>query len=208
MVIPTRGGEEGGGAHARPFCSQSRGWDGRPERKSALQCLTLERRGEARTTGAEVRQEGSRGREEPLGRTRGLDPLPAALPLPGRRGRVCCALRERAGRARCHARPDVARRRSLARQFIGDEHAGHGRAPFAELADELLGRFLVPAAGPRDPGRSRLALRPAPESAARPCGSERPRREALCPWAEAGAAGADGHRLGQTSGTTCESLRK
>ena len=79
------------------------------------------------TTWAEVLQDGTRGGEEPLGMTRGLAPLHAPFPLPCRLMRVLGAIIEIPVLAMLHSRQDFALSRSIALQFIGDDHARHVR---------------------------------------------------------------------------------
>ena len=77
-----------------PSGSQFRARDVLPAVESVLHFVTVGRRGESVTTWAEVLQDGTVGREEPLGITWGLEPLHTPLPLSRRLMRVLGAIVE------------------------------------------------------------------------------------------------------------------
>ena len=98
------------------------------------------------TTRTEVLRDGTIGGEEPLGVTRGLEPLHAPLPLAGRLVRVLGAIIEIAVLAMFHPGENLALGGSVALEFVGDDHARHVGQALEELAEELLRGLLVPPA--------------------------------------------------------------
>ena len=79
------------------------------------------------TTGVEVLQDGTIGGEEPLGMTRGLEPLHAPLALAGRLVGVLCSIIQIPMLPMFHSWKDLALGSPIALEFIGDDHARHVR---------------------------------------------------------------------------------
>ena len=77
------------------------------------------------TAWAEVLQDGTVGREEPLGMTWGLEPLHASLPLAGRLVGVLRTIIEIPVLAMFYSRQDLALGRSIAFEFIRDNYSWH-----------------------------------------------------------------------------------
>ncbi|SRR6266511_3014257 len=75
-----------------------------------------------------------------------LEALQVPLPLAGRLVRVFGAVIEIPMLAVLHTRENLPLRRAVAFQLVGDDHPGHVLAPFQQLAEERLRRFLVPPA--------------------------------------------------------------
>jgi hypothetical protein len=115
-----------------------------PELESVPHLLTIRGCGHPMAVRAEVLGGETIGREEPLGLDRGLEPLPAALPLAGGLVRVLCAIVEIPGLLMFPPGDHLRRGSAIALQLVGGAHAWDVGQPFEQLAKELLGRFLVP----------------------------------------------------------------
>jgi hypothetical protein len=100
---------------------------------------------------AEVLGNGSIRREKTLGMTGGFEPLHATLPLARRLMRILTPVIEIATLAVFHSRQQLLLRGTIAFQLVSDDDPRHVRQPLQQLAEELLGGFLVPTAG-RVPG--------------------------------------------------------
>jgi hypothetical protein len=98
------------------------------------------------TSRAEVLGDGTIRREEALGVTRGLEPLHALFALACRLVGVFGAIVQVAVLPVFYARQDLPLGRPIAFQPIGDDDPWNVPASFEELAEELLGRVLVPSA--------------------------------------------------------------
>ena len=87
---------DGGETSHRFLPSGGQGWrhDLLPELKSVLHLLTIRGCGHPLSVRAAALGAESRGREEPLDLARGLEPVPAALPLAGGLVRILCAIVE------------------------------------------------------------------------------------------------------------------
>jgi hypothetical protein len=91
-------------------------------------------------------RDGPIGREEALGMARRLKPLHTPLALTRGLMRVFYTVVQIAMLAMFDSRENLSLRRSVALEFVGDEHARHVRQPFEELAEELLRCPLVTSA--------------------------------------------------------------
>src|SRR5215510_353713 len=87
-------------------------------------------------------------RQKALGMSGGLEPLHAILTLPRRPMRVLAPVIEVATLAMLHSGQDLALRRAIALELIGDDNAWHVLQPLEQLAEKFLGGVLVPAALP------------------------------------------------------------
>jgi hypothetical protein len=95
---------------------------------------------------AKVLRNGTIGGEEPLRLSWGLEPLHAPLALPGGLGGVLRPIVERAVLTMVHPWEDLPLGGSIALEFVGNNHARYVGQSLEQLAEELLGRLLVPAA--------------------------------------------------------------
>jgi hypothetical protein len=89
--------------------------------------------------------DGTRSGKESLGVARRLESLHVPLALPGGLVGVLCAIIEIPVLAMFHAWQNLALGRSVALEFVGDEHAGYVRHPFEQLAEEPLRSPFVAA---------------------------------------------------------------
>jgi hypothetical protein len=92
----------------------------------------------------EVLGDGPIGGEEPLGLAGRLEPLPPWFALTRRLMGVLGAIVERAVLAMCHTGHDLAVGGTVALQRIRDDHPRNILAALEQLAEEFLGRLLVP----------------------------------------------------------------
>src|SRR5687768_10552933 len=90
------------------------------------------------------------GREEALGVTRWLKPLHAALPLTGRLVGILRAVIEVPVLAVFHPRQNLLLCGTIAFELVRNDHPGDILAALEQLAEELLGRVLVPSALDQD----------------------------------------------------------
>src|SRR5215510_3060058 len=97
-------------------------------------------------SGSEVLGDRTIGRQEALRMTCGLKPLHTALALTCRPMGVLTPIIEIAALTVFYARENLALRRAIAFEFIGDDHAWDVEHAFEELAEELLGRVLIASA--------------------------------------------------------------
>src|SRR5712692_4521463 len=95
---------------------------------------------------AEVLRAGPIGREELLGVPRRLKPLHAPLALAGRLVRVLRPVIEIAMLAMVHPWENLPLGGTVALEFVGNDHARYVGQSLEKLAEELLGRLLIPAA--------------------------------------------------------------
>ena len=77
---------------------------------------------------------------------RGFEPLHAPLPLTGRLMRVLGAIIEIPMLAMFHPGENLALSRTVASEFVGDDHPRHVGQTLEQLAEELLGGLFVPPA--------------------------------------------------------------
>ena len=98
------------------------------------------------TSRAEVLGNRTIGGEEALGVARGLESSHAPLALAGGLVGVFGAVVEISVLAVLHPREHLPLRGAVAFQLVGNDHPGHVLAPPQQLAEELLGRVLVPTA--------------------------------------------------------------
>jgi hypothetical protein len=89
--------------------------------------LTVDGRGESVPAWAEVLQDGTVGGEKPLSVARGLEPLQAPLSLAGRLVGVFRTIIKIPVLAMFHPWKDLALSRTVAFEFIRDNHARHVR---------------------------------------------------------------------------------
>src|SRR2546426_217702 len=94
----------------------------------------------------EVLRDGTTSGKESLGVTRGLESLHAPLALTGGLVGVLCAVIEIPVLAMFHSRKNLLLGGSVALEFVGDDHARYVGQSLEKLAEELLGRPLIPAA--------------------------------------------------------------
>jgi hypothetical protein len=94
----------------------------------------------------EVLGDGTISGKEPLGVTRGLEPLHASLSLAGGLVGVLGAVIEIPVLAMFDSWKNFAFGRSIALEFVSDEHARDVGQAFQEFAEELLRGPLIPAA--------------------------------------------------------------
>jgi hypothetical protein len=113
------------------------------------------------------------GRKKALGMTRGFKPLQASLPLAGRLVGIFRAVIEVHVLAVLHARQNLLLGCAIALQLVGNDHSRHVPAPFEELAEELLGRMLVPPALHQDIEHSPVLIHGLPEIMALPIDREK-----------------------------------
>ena len=85
-----------------------------------------------------ILRDGPIGRKEPLGLTGRLKPLHTPLALPSRLMGILCPVIEVAMLAMFDSRENLSLGRSVALEFVGDEHARHVRQPLEEFTEELL----------------------------------------------------------------------
>ena len=88
---------------------------------------------------AEVRHDGTIGREKTLGMAWRFEPLHPLLPLASRLVGVLGAIIEIPMLAMFHARKHLSLSCSVALEFVGDDHPRYVREPFQEFTEELLG---------------------------------------------------------------------
>jgi len=94
----------------------------------------------------EVLCEKAVGYKEPLYLIPGFEPLHAPLLLARQLMRVLCTGVETPRLAMFHPWQELTLGRSVALEFIGDNHARHIHEPFEQLAEESLRRLLISAA--------------------------------------------------------------
>src|SRR5687768_14997990 len=95
-------------------------------------------------SGAEVLRDGTIGREEPLGVPCRLKSLHPPFPLAGRLVGVFRTVIQIPVLAVLHARQDLPLGRPIAFELVRDDHPRHIPAALEQLAEEFLGRVLVP----------------------------------------------------------------
>jgi hypothetical protein len=110
-----------------------------------------------------VLRDGTIGSKEPLSVSWRLKPLHAPLPLAGGLVGILCAVIEVAVLAMFDAGQDFPLRGAVALELIGHDDPRHVLAPFEELAEELLGRVLVPPALHQDIEYSPVLIHGPPE---------------------------------------------
>jgi hypothetical protein len=99
---------------------------------------------------AEVLGDGIIGREEPLGVARCFEPLHPSLPLSCGLMGVLRAIIEIAMLTLFYPWEDLPLGRSIALEFVGDDHARYVGQSFKKFTKELLRGFLVPTALDQD----------------------------------------------------------
>ena len=127
-----------------PSGGQSRSRDLLPDLKSAPHLLPIRGRGKPMSVWAEVLGDGTISGEEPLGLTRGFEPLHPPLPLACRLVRVLRAVIEIAVLTMFYPWEDLALGSSIALEFVSDDHPRYVGQSLKEFAQELLRRFLIP----------------------------------------------------------------
>src|SRR5262249_7224779 len=96
------------------------------------------------SSGAEVLGNGAIRRQKSLGMPGGCEPLHPILALARGAMRVFAPVIEVATLAMLHPGQDLALRRAVALELIGDNHAWHVLQHFKQLAKVLLSRVLIP----------------------------------------------------------------
>jgi hypothetical protein len=111
--------------------------------ESALHFVPVSRRGGSVPTWAEVLHNGPISQEEALRLAWGFESLHPPLPLSHRLMRVLGAIIEIVVLAMFYPWKKLALGGSVALEFVGDDHARHGRQSFEQLAEELFRGLLV-----------------------------------------------------------------
>src|SRR5512134_1257616 len=106
---------------------------------------------------------GAVGRQKTLGMTRRLKPLHAILALACGAMGVLAPIIEVATLAMLDSGQDLALRRAVAFELIGDDDPWHVLEPFEQFAKELLGRLLIPPALDQDVEHVIVLIDGAPE---------------------------------------------
>ena len=83
--------------------------------------------------------------KESLGVCGGLEPVQVALSLASRLMRILCAVVEIPVLAMFHSGKKLALGRTIALKLVGDDHARYICQALEQLAEEPLGRCLIPA---------------------------------------------------------------
>src|SRR5262245_34548715 len=112
---------------------------------------------------AKMLGDGAIGRQKALRLPRGLEPLHTRLPLPRGPMRILTAVIEISTLPMFHPRKDLALGRAVALELIGDDHARDVLQPLEQLAEKLLGGFLVPATLHQDVEDGILLIHRAPQ---------------------------------------------
>jgi hypothetical protein len=108
-----------------------------------------------------------------------------------------------------HTRQDLAFRRRITLQLIGDDHAGNVLQPYAQFAEKSFGGLLVAAALDQDIEYIAILVDRSPEGM--PLALDRKEDahpSATCRHNEAAAAAIHWRRSAQTSGTTAEPFHR